>query len=314
MVFRILAVNRYLQWVCYYYGRQPLRAAQRVVIKGDYRERPIQRRSTLVKVIFARTYAAVMAAALLLVAVLSLTACTTVMEADISPENLAKAAELNAQLGIAYMNEGQMEFARIKLEKGLEQNPRSPLVHSGLAVYNERLRDLELAEQHFRRAQELAVAQGSSGAESNNLARYLCAQKRFDEANTFFNIAINDRHYQNKEMVFTNAGLCQVEQGDDEAAAEFLRSALNINRTHPPALLAMSSIAFRQKSMPLAKNYIDRYHALVSPSAHTLWLAYRIERVLGDQNEISRYATLLKRDFPDSEETAKLFMLESSSR
>jgi type IV pilus assembly protein PilF len=238
--------------------------------------------------------------------------CTTVVEVEVPQENRARAAELNAQLGIAYMNEGQMDVARVKLEKALDQNPGSPLVHSGLAVYNEKLKDFELAEQHLRKALDLADAQGSGGAESNNLARFLCSRKRYDEAAVYFDRAVNDKHYQNKELVYTNAGRCLIDQGRDEEAAEMLRKTLQVNRTNSAALFAMAGISYRQKVLPLAKNYIDRYHALVSPSAETLWLAYRIERALGSQTDVLRYSTLLKRDFPDSEETAKLFMLEAA--
>ena len=47
-----------------------------------------------------------------------LTACTT--ERAMDPENYARASELNAQLGLGYLKQGDFERAEKKLNKALE--------------------------------------------------------------------------------------------------------------------------------------------------------------------------------------------------
>jgi len=52
----------------------------------------------------------------------------------------------------------------------------------------------------------------------------------------------------------------------------------------------------------MARAYIERYHALVSASAESLWIQIQAEKALGAQEHYLKYARQLIEDFPDSDE------------
>lgn len=259
-----------------------------------------------------KTFAHLLTGSFLILALAGLTACSSTPESSRGTQN-TQAAEINTQLGLAYLNEGMPDVARIKFEKALSQNPRSPNVQTGLGMFNEYLGDLTSAEEHFLRAQDLAQRSGNgSGAESNNLARFYCKHERYGDADRFFQLAFTDKYYTRKEVTYTNAAICTRSQQLDEKAADYLRTALQFNKDYAPALHQMAKLSFDQGIYPLAQTYLVRYQETSGEmNAELLWLAYQIESMTGGSKEaMQRYANDLKTRFPDSEQTAKLYRLE----
>ena len=60
------------------------------------------------------------------------------------------------QLGLAYLQQGNLPVAKEKLERAEKQNPRDPQVHDALAMLYERLKEPKLVDEHFRIAVRLA--------------------------------------------------------------------------------------------------------------------------------------------------------------
>ena len=81
------------------------------------------------------------------------------------------AAKYNIQLGTAYLQQGNYNLARDKLERALKQNPRDPDVHTSLGLLYDRTGDVKAADRHFREALRLAPDKPDL---SNNYAIYLC--------------------------------------------------------------------------------------------------------------------------------------------
>ncbi len=72
-------------------------------------------------------------ASLLVGAIVILTACTSTGTREyIGPD--AKAAELNMQLGLSYLQSGDYKIAMDKLDKALKQNPNLPSAHNTIAL------------------------------------------------------------------------------------------------------------------------------------------------------------------------------------
>ena len=55
------------------------------------------------------------------------------------PVRKEDAANYNVQLGVAYMNEGNLQIAKEKLDKALEEDPHLPAVHTARALLFDRL-------------------------------------------------------------------------------------------------------------------------------------------------------------------------------
>ncbi len=226
------------------------------------------------------------------------------------PDRFLKAAEINAELGIAYLRRGDIEKADMKLAKAYAQNPESTQVNLGLGLLNERLNYKEKAEEFFREAVKLEGREKAASAH-NNYARFLCGLARYDEADQFFQVAFRNKLYQNREVSYTNAGYCAFLAKNYDQAIEYYRTALTNNRTYYPALLNMTKLFAIQKQYPLAKAYIDRYFVVGPVTPDVLVLAYEIEQALGNDSEAATFFNRLKNDFPDSKQTHQAYMLES---
>ena len=66
------------------------------------------------------------------------------------------AANYNVQLGVAYMNQGDLARAKEKLDRALSQDADNADVHSARAMLFERMGDSSHADAEFRSAQRLA--------------------------------------------------------------------------------------------------------------------------------------------------------------
>ena len=96
------------------------------------------------------------------------------------------AAVYNTQLGIAYLNQGELGLAKDKLDRAVLQDPSFPEAHSARAMLYERLGDNDKADDEFRTALRLAPNDPNV---VNNYAVYLCQRgrtndgvKRFEQA------------------------------------------------------------------------------------------------------------------------------------
>ena len=61
-------------------------------------------------------------------------------------------------------------------------------------------------------------------------------------------------------------------------------------------------MSFDEKDYTSAKQYFDQFAKIAKPSARSLWLGIRIERIFGNQDKEASYAVALKGMFPYSKE------------
>ena len=246
-----------------------------------------------------------------IVACLSLFGCATTGTDNkpVSAQKVNRVAELNAQLGLAYLREGRYETAWKRLSKALEIEPNYSAAHNGMALLCEQLKKPQEAESHYLRA--IAINPADSAAR-NNFGRFLCAQGRLADAEAEFLKAVTNPLYDSPEIAYTNAGLCLYSGGDPVKAENYLRRALQINPKIPLALLKMASLTLQKGHPTPARAYLQRYLALARQTPESLWLGVQIERRLGDHNAAASYAMSLKNIFPDSNETRLLLESESS--
>ncbi len=224
-------------------------------------------------------------------------------------ERLVRAAEINAELGIAYLRRGDVEKADLKLARAYRQNPESVAVNLGLALLNERLQYNEKAEKYFLEAVRLEGKERAAAAH-NNYARFLCGQQRFDQADQFFKIAFANKLYQQREISYTNAGYCAFLAGKHDKAIDYYRQALSNNKMYAPALLNMAKLFIHKKQLPLAKAYIDRYKTVGANTPESTLIAYKVEKSLGNDAEATTLFNMLKNNHPDSKQTHEAYMLE----
>lgn len=242
--------------------------------------------------------------AITLSALVLLAACASTAEREAEDAKRQRLVDTNVQLAAGYLQRGQLEFAREKLEKALAIDPDSPNANSTMALLQWRLRDYRAAETHFQRAVRV---EKDNGEAHNNYGVFLCERGRVEEAVNRFKQAISDPLYSTPAVANQNAGLCLMKTGAAAAAEPYFREALRINPQSVPALEQMARISMESGKPLAARGFMQRYfQAGGADTPETLWLAVRIERALGHKNEEASYALRLRAKFPDSPEAKRL--------
>jgi len=241
---------------------------------------------------------------LLLVALLA--GCTSSggarsLNQNVSPD--AKAAEINMQLGLNYMQRGDYQVALDKLQRSLQQDPSLPSAHNTIGVLYQRLGEVDKAEYHFKEAVERAPDYSEA---QNNYGVFLCQQKRYKEAEQRFLEAIKNPLYNNADQALENAGICVGLIPDATLADQYFRKALQINPNLSKSLYQMAELSYLNIEYDKARSYLERYQANSQWTAKALLLAIKLAKKAGDQDAVASYGLILRARFPDSDEALQV--------
>jgi len=237
---------------------------------------------------------------------LPLAACITTSSRPEPPVSMKEAAQYNMQLGINYLRQGDLQAARTKLEKAIEQDDSLATAYSALGLVFERLGDNPGAEKNYRRAVSLAPDDPDA---LNALGVFLCLQKQeTSEAMRYFERALAvplSKSDSNKAMVYTNAGVC-AKRVDMGKAESYLRSALAADPNFAQALLQLADVSFGRANYLQSRAFLERFLAASPATPDALWLGFRVENALGEASAARTYGERLKKEFPESVETREL--------
>jgi len=229
-----------------------------------------------------------------------------VTDADERPKSEAdpkRAAEVNAQLGLTYLQRGEKFVAAEKLSRALKDDPNSALVQHGNAILQDSLGQSALAQDHFRRALELAPTDSEI---QNNYGSFLCRQGQFSEGISMLERALSNPLYRTPGFAWANIGQCQRQNGQPVEAEASLRQALRLDPRQAYAWLQLSSLQLEQNKALDANVSLQRYHALEPQNPASLLLGAKIEKALGHREAQAHYELLLRGKYPDSDEALSL--------
>jgi type IV pilus assembly protein PilF len=249
---------------------------------------------------------ALRAAALAIAAAVMLAACVTKSSAPLHMANQREAAADNTQLGIQYMNQGDLNLAKTKLDRALEEDPSNPNVHSARAMLFERMGQAAKADEEFRTALRLAPHDPDV---VNNYAVYLCQSGRTDEGVKRFLEAAHNALYRTPQAAYTNAGVClRAAKRDDEARVNF-DAALQARPNYAEAAFQLATLDFDHGQLAAARTRIDGYIATYNATPDLLLLGVRVARAQGDVLAAQRYGRRLQLDYPGSDQARALAAL-----
>lgn len=214
--------------------------------------------------------------------------------------NYQRAAEYNLQLGLAYLQTGDIERAQTVLFKAEQQDPRSPVVKSALGYFLASIGKSEQAQTYYLKAIELSK---HSGAMHNAYGSFLCHQKRYQEAELHFLKALKDPNYQESASAYENAGLCAMCMSDAQKAFFYFHKALEKNNRLEKAWLSLAELEYQSKNYTQSEEYLNKYKQLnpqLAPNA--LWMSIKLALLLNQDQEARHYAILLKAQYPNSSE------------
>ena len=232
--------------------------------------------------------------------VIILTGCQTTRSTHLAnPHAEADAAADNVQLAMAYMQEGNLERAREKLDRALAEDRTNPNVHSTYALFYERINDQKKAESEIREA--LRLAPGDPG-QLNFYGVYLCRQHRVDEGVTKMLQVANNPLYRTPEAAYTNIGVCLLTVHRDDEAESAFRRALAARPDFAEAAFQMAALELAHGRALEARNRVEKFLGQYNPTPDLLLVGWRASRTLGDARGADQYAKILRADFPNSEQ------------
>ncbi|POZ50978.1 type IV pilus biogenesis/stability protein PilW [Methylovulum psychrotolerans] len=207
------------------------------------------------------------------------------------------------QLGIRYMNMNRLELAKENLEKALANDANNAAVHNALAYLFEKIEKFPEAEAHYKKA--LQIAPDDLGAQ-NNYGRFLCDHGDTRQGMGLLSKAMGNLLNDRQWLAVTNAGLCELKDGQNSRAKAYFKEALLLKPDYSPALLEMQKICYQNREYWPAKSYLQRYLASGVPhTAQSLWYGMQTERALGNIGLAQEYKNLLLEKFPLSDEAKK---------
>ena len=247
--------------------------------------------------------------ALAAVAAVILAACVTKSSTPLHMANQREAAADNTQLGINYMNQGDLNLAKTKLDRALEEDPGNANVHSARAMLFERMNQLAKADDEFRTALRLAPHDPDV---INNYAVYLCQNGRTDEGVKRFLEAAHNALYRTPQAAYTNPGVClRAARRDDEARVNF-DAAIQLRPNYAEAAFQLATLDFDHAQLSAARARIDGYIGTYQATPDLLLLGVRVARAQGDAVAAQRYARRLQLDYPGSDQARALAALDKN--
>lgn len=213
------------------------------------------------------------------------------------------AAELNYQLGARYYQQGSYGLARDRLLLVTEIDPQMAVAHTTLALTYEALENPRLARESYEKAVRAAPRDFFV---QNTYAVFLCRQKDFEQAEKYFEKAASHPENDDAEVTLTNAGVCMAQKPDLVAAERFLRMALERKPNYGEALLQLCLLKYQNEDYMSARAFLQRYMSSNILTAGILYLAARIEDLLGNDRGRTEFEDQLIREFPASPEARKV--------
>lgn len=234
-----------------------------------------------------------------------LSACVTTKKDEGSTYGESKQAaraRAHTDLGAAYYQQGKYEIALGEFNHAVEIDPNFGQAYNGLGLVHAALGEDAKADANFKKAIQV---QPNSSESHNNYGNFLCTRKRYDESIVQFLEAVKNPLYGTPHLAYANAGICSARKNDLKNAELYLNKALQIEPLTHSAATQLADIQFKRGDVLAAQKTLQ--NALVaSPGADTLWLGIKIERALGNKNNVASYALQLRQQYPNSEETRML--------
>lgn len=208
-----------------------------------------------------------------------------------------RAAQINTELGVGYMNEGHMDVAVEKIRRAIYFDDHFAPAHHAYALMLNHLGETEQAGVEFAKAYALDPHNSDL---DNNYATYLCNQKDYTRAQDLFSRAYGDPLYKTPEFALTNSGVCYEAQGQPNKAIGQYRAALVKVDGYGPAILGLARVYYAEGEFSKAEAAMKNFDLSNRGSPESLQLAIRIDRATHDQQALANHVLILKGRFPDS--------------
>ncbi len=215
--------------------------------------------------------------------------------------NTEAAYKTRIELGMKYLEQGMRDNARYQFSKALKLKKNSAEAYQGIAMVHQANGEIEPAGEAFVTALKYADEKNRSAIKVA-YGNFLNETGKYAEACPYFEEAAADYEYGGRPEALYLAGKCAARTGNLLRQKAAFEHALNLNPNLPPVLMDLAEISFADGEYTKTKRLLDRLDTLTKPTARSLWLNIRIERIFGNRDKEASLVLALKNLFPYSKE------------
>jgi type IV pilus assembly protein PilF len=228
-----------------------------------------------------------------------LSACVTTTNR--TPPNMDAAHDKRIELGMKYLGVGKRDNARYQFSEALELKKNSASAYHGIAMVHHANGETKHAEENFKKALRYATEKQKSPIYVS-YGRFLMQRGEAKDACDYFEKAATDFDFTNRAEALYFAGQCARLTGNNARVKPALEHALNLSPDFVEPMVELAEIYFQEGEYTKSRRLLSRYEKLSNPTATSLWLGIRIERVFGNKDKEASYALALKNMHPYSKE------------
>jgi type IV pilus assembly protein PilF len=222
------------------------------------------------------------------------------LRTDSDRSDAEKRARVRLELASAYFARGQSTTALDEVKQALAAKPD---LHEGYnlrgLIYGALGQD-QLADESFQRALQIAPRDADT---LHNYAWFHCQNRRFEEAERHFLLALAVPQYDGASRSLLGMGACQARAGKLAESERTLSRAYELDPANPTTAYNLGEVLLRLGQFERARFYVGRINATADQvTAQSLWLAARIEHKAGDAAGAQRFGRQLRDRFPQSPE------------
>ncbi|EKO3367721.1 type IV pilus biogenesis/stability protein PilW [Vibrio fluvialis] len=228
----------------------------------------------------------------ILACVLSLTGCITVKESDNSDlkSDPVEMAESRIALGLGYLENGSMIKARENLEKAMQHAPHYYRSQLSMAHYFETVGETDSARDTYRAALR---DHPKNGNVLNNYGTFLCKHGEYQQADKYFNRAVEQPYYYLISASYENAAFCSLKSGDPEKAAYYFKRAVDHDPTRVRSLLQLAKLEIERGDYTEARIKLMAFHQRYGYQKASLQLLIELEEKAGNKALEKKYQQAL---------------------
>lgn len=212
---------------------------------------------------------------------LSLSACKS-MKTEAPPADgsmpRSQVAKINVNLGLAYLENKNVQRAKQKFLLALKQDPDIPEPWYSMAYFHEATGNLDEANRFYAKAVEIAPQRGDA---QNNYGTFLCRQGNYQQAISHFMLAVKSPDYLDPAAAYENAGLCSMKSKSYAKAAEFFNQALLKDPARTLSLLNLALADLKQGKYQQAKAIMVQYSLVAQPNAESNYINNELAKHTG---------------------------------
>lgn len=201
------------------------------------------------------------------------------------------------QLGLAYLEQDELESAGRNLTQALRLAPGDYRSQLAMARYQQRAGRKDAAEMYYQHALHLA---GQNCDVINNYGAFLCSLGQYDAAQLQFSKAAELPANDSRADAFENAGYCYLRAGDMHKAEVALTKASRHDSHKGQVLLAEAERRFGNNERDTSRLLLDIYQRNFAASAESLWLEIRFAAQAEHPEALRQAGEKLARNFPQS--------------